>query len=63
MLKMKRLIFKLTFIVLTSVSAINFAYAQSGLGYYVEVENPAAFVQALAALNESSAAASTNKLV
>lgn len=57
---MKRLIFKLTFIVLTSVSAINFAYAQSGLGYYVEVENPAAFVQALTALNESSAAASTN---
>ncbi|MFL2850428.1 MAG: hypothetical protein ACJZ8R_09770 [Pseudohongiellaceae bacterium] len=57
---MKRLIFKLTFIALTSVSAINFAYAQSGLGYYIEVENPAAFVQALTALNESSAAASTN---
>ena len=31
---MKQLIFKLTFIALTSVSAINFAYAQSGLGYY-----------------------------
>jgi hypothetical protein len=60
MKKMRQLIFKLTFIVLTSISVINFAYAQSGIGYYVEVENQAAFVQALTALNESSAVASTN---
>jgi hypothetical protein len=59
-LKMKRLIFKLTFIALTSLSAINFSYAQSGIGYYVEVENPVAFVQALTVLSESPAAASTN---
>ena len=44
---MKKIICKLTFLSLASLLAFNFANAQSGIGYYVQAENPAAYIQAI----------------
>tara|TARA_B100001142_G_C14132817_1_gene577536 strand:+ start:49 stop:738 length:690 start_codon:yes stop_codon:yes gene_type:complete len=53
---------RLTFIslILTFFMPLNFANAQAGIAYYVDVENPTAFVQALETLNNSPDAQSDN---
>lgn len=55
---MKKIICKLTFLSLASLLAFNFANAQSGIGYYVQAENPAAYIQAIE--KSSSVPASAN---
>ena len=53
---------RLTFIsiILTFFIPLNFANAQAGFGYFLEVDNPTAFVQALDTLNNSQDAQSDN---
>ena len=55
---MKKKICKLTFLSLASLIAFNFASAQSGIGYYVQAENPTAYIQAIE--KSSSVPASAN---
>jgi hypothetical protein len=57
---MKNFVFKLTFLSFTALLTSNLVSAQSGVGYYIEVENPPSFIQALTALNDSPAAAASN---
>jgi len=53
---------RLTFIsiILAFFLPLNFANAQAGIAYYLDVENPTAFVQALETLNNSPDARSDN---
>tara|TARA_B100000945_G_scaffold224121_1_gene181123 strand:- start:3 stop:692 length:690 start_codon:yes stop_codon:yes gene_type:complete len=50
------------FSVVATVSSLlaGFSAAQSGIGYYVDVQNPSAYLQAIAAYSNSSAASSAN---
>jgi len=57
---MKNFICRLTLVLFAALLTSNFTIAQSGIGYYIEVDNPPSFIQALTALNDSPAAATTN---
>ena len=49
-----------TSIILTAFFSINLAHSQAGIAYYLDVDNPVAFVQALDTLNTSPEARSDN---
>ena len=57
---MKHVITNFTFIITINAVLASFSSAQSGIGYYVDVENPAAYLQAIAVFNDSSVGASSN---
>ena len=57
---MKYVLTKFSFILAVNSVLISFSSAQSGIGYYVDVENPAAYLQAISAFSESSVGASSN---
>ena len=57
---MKYVLTKFIFILAVNSFLISFSSAQSGIGYYVDVENPAAYLQAISAFSESSVGASSN---
>ena len=57
---MKYVLTKFSFILVVNSVLISFGSAQSGIGYYVDVENPAAYLQAISAFSESSVGASSN---
>ena len=57
---MKYVLTKFSFILAVNSVLISFGSAQSGIGYYVDVENPAAYLQAISAFSESSVGASSN---
>ena len=60
---MKKKICKLTFLSLASLIAFNFANAQSGIGYYVQAENPAAYIQAIEKSSSGPASADIRTVV
>lgn len=60
---MKKIICKLTFLSLASLLAFNFANAQSGIGYYVQAENPAAYIQAIEKSSSLSGSANIQTVV
>jgi hypothetical protein len=60
---MKKIICKLTFLSLASLLAFNFANAQSGIGYYVQAENPVAYIQAIEKSSSLSVSANIQTVV
>jgi hypothetical protein len=60
---MKKIICKLTFLSLASLLAFNFANAQSGIGYYVQAENPVAYIQAIEKSSSLSGSANIQTVV
>jgi len=60
---MKKIICKLIFLSLASLLAFNFANAQSGIGYYVQAENPAAYIQAIEKSSSLSVSANIQTVV
>ena len=60
---MTRLVLKLSYFSLVSALTMNFANAQSGIGYYVQAENPAAYIQAIEKLSSVSGSAGIQTVV
>jgi hypothetical protein len=60
---MKKIICKLTFLSLASLLAFNFANAQSGIGYYVQADNPVAYIQAIEKSSSLSGSANIQTVV
>jgi hypothetical protein len=60
---MEKIICKIIFLSLASLLAFNFANAQSGIGYYVQAENPAAYIQAIEKSSSLSGSANIQTVV
>ena len=57
---MTKIMLKSTSVSIFLILLSGLSNAQSGIGYYVEADNPAAYIQAIEALSESSAFGSNN---
>jgi hypothetical protein len=60
---MEKIICKIIFLSLASLLAFNFANAQSGIGYYVQAENPVAYIQAIEKSSSLSVSANIQTVV
>ena len=60
---MEKIICKIIFLSLASLLAFNFANAQSGIGYYVQAENPVAYIQAIEKSSSLSGSANIQTVV
>ena len=57
---MRKILSTILFVVAGSSLFTSVINAQSGIGYYVDVKNPSAYLQAIAAFSSSSVASSVN---
>ena len=57
---MRKILARIFFVVAGSSLLTGVINAQSGIGYYVDVKNPSAYLQAIAAFSGSSVASSVN---